>query len=191
MPDRVAGLVLAAGSGSRFGDTKQLARLEDRPLVAHVVARARAAGLEPVVVVVGHEADAVAAAVEDGAEVVVNPDHERGQSTSLRAGVRALASSDANAMVVLLADEPRVSPAAVRDVVAALGEGADVARAVYEDRPGHPIGFARSVWSALLAVDGDRGARQVLGGMDVVPVHVPGPAPVDVDTPKDLDGLGG
>ena len=189
MPDRVAALVLAAGSASRFGDTKQLARLEGRPLVAHVVARARAAGLAPVVVVVGHEADAVAAAVEDGAEVVVNPDHEQGQSTSLRAGVEALESGDADAMVVLLADEPRVSPAAVRAVVAALASGAEVARAVYEDRPGHPVGFARSVWPDLLAAKGDRGARRVLGGLDVVPVRVAGAAPTDVDTPRDLEEL--
>ena len=186
-----AGLVLAAGTGSRFGATKQLVEVDGRPLVAHVGATAREAGLAPVVVVVGHDAAAVAAAVDgdEDVEVVVNPAHGRGQATSLRAGVRALQPGDADAAVVLLADEPGVAPEAVRAVVAALEDGAAVARAVYEDRPGHPVGFARRVWADLLGTRGDTGARQLLDALDVTPVGVDGPAPVDIDTPADLGRL--
>lgn len=185
----VAGVVLAAGSGSRFGGTKQLAQLEGRPLVAHAVQAAAAASLEPVLVVVGHDADAVAAAAGAGVEVVVNPDHGRGQAGSLRAAVHALSAGRAEAMVVLLGDEPRVAPAAVRAVQAELAAGAAVARAVYDDRPGHPIGFARRVWPELLAARGDQGARQLLDDLDVVAVPIAGDAPTDVDTRADLDAM--
>ena len=84
---RVAGLVLAAGSASRFGATKQLAEVDGRPLVAHVVDAALTAELSPVVVVVGHDADDVAAAVPPDAEVVVNDQYVHGQSVSLRGGI--------------------------------------------------------------------------------------------------------
>lgn len=189
MRDAVAGVVLAAGAGSRFGGTKQLARLEGRPLVAHVVATAVEAGLEPVLVVVGHDAEAVTAAVGGTARIVVNPGHDEGQASSLRAAVGTLSTGPEDGLVVLLADEPGVTVAAVEAVRAALVDGAEVARAVYDDRPGHPVGLARSVWPDVLGVRGDEGARQLFDRLDVTSVPITGSAPVDVDTPADLDTL--
>lgn len=180
--------MLAAGSSSRFGTTKQLAELGGTPLVAHVVAAAGAAGLDPVVVVLGHDADRVTAALPAGTEVVRNPDHAAGQATSLRVGLDRLASTDATAVAVLLGDEPDIDPVVVRDVVAAFHRGqAEVARAVYADRPGHPLVAARSAWAALRTATGDAGARAA----DVTPaaIRVEGPAPTDVDTPADLAAL--
>lgn len=186
--DRAAGAVLAAGASTRFGATKQLAELDGRPLVAHVVATARAAGLDPVLVVVGHDAERVAAATA-GAVVVPNGAAASGQATSLAAAVTAAMATDASVLVVLLADEPGVSGAAVDAVVAAHGDGATVARAVYDDRPGHPVAFDRSVWPQLLEAIGDRGAQQLFDRLPVTPVRVAGPAPTDVDTPRDLAEL--
>lgn len=186
---RVAGVVLAAGRGRRFGGTKQLAQLDGRALVAHAVGTAIEAGLAPVLVVVGHDADLVTDAVPDGATVVRNEDHAVGQSTSLRSAVHAATATDADAIVVLLADEPDVTVTAVDAVVAALAAGATAARAVYDDRPGHPVGLARPAWPRLLDVRGDRGARRLLDELAVTAVHVDGPAPVDVDTTDDLAAL--
>lgn len=186
---RATAAVLAAGAGTRFGATKQLARLEGRPLVAHVVAEARAAGLDPVHVVVGHDAERVAAAVPPGAVVVRNEAAEDGQATSLAAAVNAARATDASVLVVLLADEPGVTRAAIEAVLAAHAAGATVVRAVYDDRAGHPVAFDRSVWDQLLEATGDRGAQQLFDRLPVTPVHVAGPAPTDIDTPADLAAM--
>lgn len=183
------GAVLAAGAGSRFGATKQLAELGGRPLVAHVVATARAVGLDPVHVVVGHDAARVAAVVPDGVVVVGNQRAAEGQATSLAAAVTAAGATDATVLVVLLADEPGVTTAAIEAVLAAHADGASVARAAYDDRPGHPVAFDRSVWPRLLEATGDRGAQQLFDRLAVTPVRVPGPAPADIDTPADLAAL--
>jgi phosphoribosylaminoimidazole-succinocarboxamide synthase len=184
-------VVLAAGRAQRFGATKQLARVAGRPLVAHAVDAARRAGVDRVFVVVGHDADAVATAAAEGGhvEVVTNPDHREGQSTSLRAGIAAAAATDAEVAVLLLADQPGVTAAAVARVAAAVGPGADATRARYDDGPSHPVAFARPVWPRLLHVRGDQGARALFGDLDVVEVAVPGPMPVDLDRPEDLTAL--
>lgn len=197
MPGVVA-VVLAAGSATRFGATKQLAELDGRPLVAHAVGIARAAGIDRVLLVVGHDADDVVHAAGD-VEVVPNPDHRDGQATSVAAGLRAASRhADAHVAVVLLADQPGVDPGAVRTVVAALGEpvtpdGAgrhDAARVRYTDGPGHPVAFARHAWERVCAaVTGDAGARTLFHELDTVPVEVDGPAPRDVDAPTDLAAL--
>lgn len=185
-PLQVAGVVLAAGAARRFGATKQLVEVDGRPLVRHAVDTALAAGLAPVVVVVGHDADRVRAALPPGVEVVDNPAHASGQASSLRAGVAAVATGDADGLVVLLADQPGVAPGVVGRVVAALGQGHVAARARYADRPGHPVAFARAAFAALAHVTGDTGARDLLADLDVHEVPVDGPCPPDVDTPDDL-----
>ncbi len=180
--------MLAAGAATRFGSTKQVASADGRPLVAHVVAAARAAGLSPVLLVVGHDADAVAAAARTAGpvQVVVNPDFAAGQSTSLRAGIAAAQDRGLAGAVVLLADEPDVTADAIAAVASAVGPAAPVVRARYDDGPGHPVGFHRSWFARLRAVTGDRGARELLRTAEVRTVAVPGLRPVDVDTPADL-----
>ncbi len=186
----VVALVLAAGSGVRFGGgTKQLAEVDGLPLVAHAVATAHAAGVERVVVVVGHDQAAVAAAARRGgdAEVVVNPDHTLGQASSLRTGITVVAADDqATVAVVLLADQPGITPAAVRAVAAAVEGGRAAARARYLDGPGHPVAFSRPAWALLAEATGDVGARHLLEVLDVAQVAVEGPVPRDVDTLADL-----
>ena len=193
----VVAVVLAAGRGRRFGaGTKQLADLDGRPLVAHAVDTALAAGADRVIVVVGHDGDAVAAAAREAAgdsdiEVVVNPDHAAGQGTSVAAAARAVAAGASlpDALVVLLADQPQVRPEAVRAVGAAVTTGAAAARASYADRASHPVAFAPGILDRLTALTGDDGARQLFDELDVVHVLVGGLAPPDVDTPDDLAEL--
>lgn len=181
---RVVAVVLAAGSARRFAATKQVADLDGRPLVAHVVAAAHAAGVHEVVVVVGHDAGAVAAAAAEGGSVriVDNPRHTEGQSTSLAAGLAAADEAGAEVAVVLLADEPDVRSEAVAAVAEAVAAGAVAARTHYDDGPGHPVAFSRAAWSQLAGLRGDQGARDVLDDLGVVAVPVAGTRPVDLDT---------
>ncbi|MEX1178797.1 MAG: nucleotidyltransferase family protein [Nitriliruptor sp.] len=183
-------MILAAGTASRFGSTKQLAELGGRPLVGHVVALASAARLvDEVVVVVGHDRADVAAAARGTAsvEVAVNVDHEAGQAGSLRVGIRAAVGRRARVAVILLADEPDVAPDAVDHVAGAVLDGVPAARARYEDGPGHPVAFAAEVFDRLLGVEGDRGARELLGQLGTLEVPVVGPRPRDIDRPEDLE----
>lgn len=183
---QVAALVLAAGQGTRFGATKQLAEVGGRPLVRHAVDTAIAAGLDPVIVVVGHDAARVRAALPQTVTVADNPDFRAGQASSLRAGVAAATRTDAEALVVLLGDQPGVSAGAIAAITRAHTDGAQVARAHYDDRAGHPVLFDRVTWPALADLSGDMGARDLLTRLHVVEVAVPGPCPTDIDRPEDL-----
>ena len=193
LPTTAAALVLAAGSGSRFGGTKQLAELDGQPLVAHAVATAHAAGLAPVYLVVGHDRDAVIAAAASAGEVEVvdNPDHAAGQAGSLARGIVAVEHGpDVDVVVVLLADQPRVRADVAQAVADAAASSADgIARASYADGPGHPVALARQVWPRLHDLAGDEGARQLFAGYDIATVSVSDTLPRDVDTAGDLDTL--
>lgn len=182
----VAAVVLAAGLATRFGTPKQVAVRRGEPLVRTVVGAALAGGVDEVVVVVGHAGDDVREALPADVRVraVDNPRYAEGQSTSLVAGLAAL-GADASLAVVLLADEPDVTGAAVAAVASACpADGA--ARARYDDGPGHPVALARPLWARVAGVTGDRGARDVLAEVGVVDVPVRGPRPRDVDVPEDL-----
>jgi molybdenum cofactor cytidylyltransferase len=188
----IAAIVLAAGTGSRFGGTKQLAIVEGRPLVRHAVDAARDAGVEEVVVVVGHDADEVGAVVGSSARVVRNARFPEGQATSLVAGLDAL-GDDADAAVVLLADQPGVTGEHLRALLdAAEHREEPIVRLRFADGPG-PALLRRSVWKELRALEGDTGARALIDDRPdlVFDAVFEGSAPPDVDTPADLERLHG
>ena len=182
---RIGGLVLAAGEGSRFGATKQLAPLAGRPLLEHALASV--AALSPRVVVLGHAADEILAAVDlQGAEPAVCEGWREGQAASLRCGVAAL--GDVDAAVVVLGDQPRITAEAVARVAAAAGAGA--ARASYAGRPGHPVLLGRALLDRVGELRGDVGFRDLLDGANVREVEVGGLAdPTDIDTQEELARL--
>jgi molybdenum cofactor cytidylyltransferase len=153
------------------------------------VAAAHAAGVDGVHLVVGHDADAVVAAARRGGavEVAHNPDHAAGQASSLRVGIAAAARAGARVAVVLLADEPDVPAAAIAAVAQAVLDGAPAARAAYDDAVGHPVAFGWGTFTRIGEVEGDRGARDLLGGLGAVDVPVAGRRPRDLDRPEDLD----
>lgn len=184
----IAGVLLAAGRGSRFGATKLLAELDGEPLIRHVITRALRSSLTEVHVVLGHDAASVAAALPDHDRVRAsrNPAYRSGLATSLHCGLRGLGASISGA-VILLADMPLVHPKDIDAVAAALREGSTTVRTRYRDGVGHPVGFQRAVWPALGTVSGDRGARGLLDGMEVHEVASPRTTPRDVDEAADLE----
>jgi CTP:molybdopterin cytidylyltransferase MocA len=183
----VVGIVLAAGAGTRFGGevAKPLAPFRGRPLVTWPVAALREGGVEDVVVVLGAHAEAVAG-VLDGVDVVVCPEWAEGLSASLRCGVAAAAARGAEAVVVVLGDQPLLSGAAVAKVVEARAPGSAIAvRATYDGVPGHPSLIESIMFTALAELRGDSGARELLRGAAFVICDGLG-SPEDADTPEAL-----
>lgn len=171
--------MLAAGSGSRMGAPKAELVVDGVRLLDRAVAAAGAAGCVPVFAVV--RADTTV----DGAVAVVNPDPERGMRSSLELAVAA--GREADALAVLLVDNPGISAPAIEAVVGAWAPGR-IAVGRYAGRRGHPIVMAPDLWLAALAVAGpDEGARAFLAAHPelVDEVDVPGD-PSDLDTPDDL-----
>lgn len=188
----IAGIVLAAGTSSRLGEPKQLLVHRGKPLVQHAIDAG--ASLDVLVVVVGHEAKAVRDAIElpDDARIVHNASHAEGQSTSLRVGLEAVGSG-AGAAVVLLADQPGVDEALVRQVIERWrSSDARFVRVRYPEGPSHPVLLDRAIWDEVKAVTGDRGARELVRDHPdwLAEVELPGPRPPDVDTREDYEALG-
>jgi molybdenum cofactor cytidylyltransferase len=182
----ISAIVLAAGEGKRFGGTKQIERLRGKPLVQYAVDAAAEAGIEDVVVVVGHDAERVRATVElpFGARVVVNDRYAEGQSTSLAAGLRELDVASA-AAILLLADQPGIAARHLRSLIETfddLGRGAEILRIRFRDGPG-PAMLARDVWEEAMSLAGDVGARALF---DADPARVRW-VPFDEKAPPDVD----
>ena len=191
MVTRVAGILLAAGDGTRLGQPKATVELGGRTLAERGVGLLRDGGADPVLVVTG------AVPVElPGTLAVHNPDWASGMGSSLAAGLRALANGaqagigDVAAAVIALADQPLIGPEAVRRLVAAHDSGATVAVAAYDGKPRNPVLIDRAHWADVLAtVAGDTGARPFLRAhpnlVTLVECGDVG-SPDDIDTPEDL-----
>ncbi|HMB09984.1 nucleotidyltransferase family protein [Saliniramus sp.] len=187
----VAAIILAAGLGSRFGgEAKPLARFRGAPMLAHVLAAAQGSRARPIIVVTGHDHDAVAAACADQAvSLVYNADYRSGLAGSLKAGMRALPEDCAGALV-LLADMPLVQPATLDALIAGAELEPDHAAfvPVFDERRGNPVLLTRKLLPQIEALEGDRGAGPLLragAGIREIPVDDPG-IHLDADTPQAL-----
>jgi molybdenum cofactor cytidylyltransferase len=189
----VSCVVLAAGTSSRLGEPKQLLELSGKPLLQRVLDVASGTEVDEIVVVLGHDAGRIRAAIDLPARtrIVVNESYREGQSTSLRAGLEAVAPQ-AEAALVVLGDQPTVGPAAYSAVLAEWRRsGADVVRPSYEGVPGHPVVISRFCFDAFSRLQGDTGARALLdaGGFRLRELNLTGPPPVDIDTREDYEAL--
>ncbi len=185
-----AGLLLAAGAGSRFGGPKALVRFKGDLLVERGQRLLREGGCQPVLVAVGAQADQVSG---HATWPVVVDDWQTGMGASLRAGLVALTDSPATAVVIALADQPLVGPQSVARLIAAHHAGAVAAVATYGGKPRNPVLIARATWAEVadLAV-ADTGARPWLRAHPDLVVAVPCDGtgtPEDIDTPHDLAAL--
>jgi molybdenum cofactor cytidylyltransferase len=161
---RVAAIVLAAGRSTRMGArNKLLADLGGKPMVRRVVETALASKARPILVVTGHMADEVGAALAGlGVNLVANPDYATGLATSLKAGIRAV-PVDCDGALILLGDMPRVPAEHVDRLIAALEAApASIVVPVHEGRQGNPILWPRRHFSELLQLEGDAGAKRLI-----------------------------
>ncbi len=188
--DRVAGVVLAAGASTRFGRNKLLIEIDGETLLHRAVRRAGEAELDPVLVVVGHEAERAMAEIADLPCLAVrNPDFARGQNTSVRAGIAAV-PADAAAAVIILADMPFVTA----EMVAALVErfratGAPLVISEYDGVHAPPTLYSRALFAELAAVEGERCGKHVVKQHrhEAERVTWPAAALADVDVPADVE----
>ena len=186
----VGGLILAAGGGSRFGGTKQLAELRGRPLLSYAVESMLAVpAIWPVVVVLGHEAQAILAGVEfHDANVVVCDRWQEGQSASLRAGVEAL--GDVDAAVITLGDQPFITPQVIAGALDFDEDYHDAVRVTYGGAPGHPVVLTRRLLRRAGELRGDVGFRDLLTGQRVRRFEAGHLCdPTDIDTREELARL--
>ena len=181
---KVAGLLLAAGQGSRLGQPKALVEIGGLTLAERGVALLRDGGAEPVVMVTG------AAQVSlPGVITAHNPDWQAGMGSSLREGLETL-PADREAVVIALVDQPLIGPEAIRRLIAAFAGGAEVAVASYAGEQRNPVLIGRAHWAeAAAAAQGDAGARGFLRArQDLVSAVACGDvgSADDLDTPEDL-----
>lgn len=188
---KTAGIILAAGRGTRFGGGKMLAKINGRPMLQHVLDLAASAGLYPVIVVLGEDAESIEAALIWRSEIRVRNEHpERGISGSLELGLDAL--SDSSRALVLLGDQPLLTLDQVGTICAAEH---DASRPIvvprYSDgQPGNPLLLEREAWALAAQLSGDRGMSQLFDSHAelIRYVHLAGQNP-DIDTAADLDAV--
>lgn len=182
MSETVAGLILAAGSGSRFGQPKAPVVVDGERLVDRAVRVLSEAGCEPIVVVLGAWVGHV-----EGADIVVNDTWPEGMGSSLRTGLTHLRdATDAERAVITLVDLPGVTRSAVERLLAS-SVSAPAVQCTYNGERGHPVCLARELWDEAIEVaQGDEGARRLMRGRDdLVLVEVGDVADgADLDVPR-------
>lgn len=185
---RIPAVILAAGASRRLGTPKQLVAWQGEPLIRRIT-RLACGCCEPVLVVLGAQAEQVQACLAGLPAVTVrNLDWEEGMASSLRAGVSAL-PLDARAALFLVCDQPAVEPELLGQILDRHREHPDrrIASA-YGGTRGIPALLPRQDFDALLELKGDRGAKSLLAGPDVLEVPFPG-GDLDLDCPEDLERL--
>lgn len=161
----IAAIVLAAGRSTRMGiDNKLLMSLHGTPMVARTVATIAASPAKPIIVVTGHEADAIEAALKNQpVTFVTNPRFAEGMSTSLKAGLAAL-PNDIDGVLICLADMPAVTTNDIERLIAAFAptEGRAIVVPSHQGKRGNPVLFAQGFIDEMRRVEGDAGARTLL-----------------------------
>lgn len=186
---RIAGVVLAAGMSTRMGQNKLAMPLRGKPLIRHPVEAALGAGLDPVIVVTGHDPAAVESCLSDlDVRFVRNASFAEGLSTSLRAGIGAV-PADCDGAMMLLGDMPEISAALIARVAAAFdpGQSRAICAATFGGERGHPVLWGRQLFSEMEQLGGDIGARALMERhCDILcEIESGDDAPlIDIDTPE-------
>jgi molybdenum cofactor cytidylyltransferase len=187
----VTGLVLAAGGSRRLGQPKQLLPYGTSTLLDNVLDTARRSGFDQLIVALGGSSEEVRAKVDlSGADVVDNPDYDEGCSSSIAAALAAI-DPRCDLLVLMLGDQPGVTPEAVRALIAGRGGVTGMAVCRYEDGRGHPLAFGRGLFDELRELHGDKAVWKLMDrlGDRVEEVPIPGSIPPDVNTREDYEAI--
>ncbi|MDB5924699.1 MAG: nucleotidyltransferase family protein [Betaproteobacteria bacterium] len=184
----IIAILLAAGSGTRFGGGKLLHPLDDGvAIAAHAARNLLAANLSVIAVVRTGDFPLSDILEQEGCEVTQSRDSVRGMGHTLAHGVAA--SREAAGWVVALADMPRIGAETIKKIAGALAEGATIAAPMYRGERGHPVGFSSALREELLELSGDSGARAVVqrhrDGIVLIECDDPGVL-LDIDERTDL-----
>ncbi|MBT6403729.1 MAG: NTP transferase domain-containing protein, partial [Rhodospirillaceae bacterium] len=189
-----AAIILAAGQSRRMGAVnKLLIEVDGKPMMRHAVDAAREAGADPVIVVTGHQPDAVQAAAGDQAIFVHNPSFDQGLSTSLRVGLSAVPES-CDGVLIALGDMPKVGAEHLRRLISSHDpdEGHLICVPTRNGKRGNPVFWDRRFFEDMTALGGDVGAKHLIGDYEDVVVEVPmsdDAVLTDVDSPAALERL--
>ena len=187
---KVAGVILAAGGSSRFGEIKQLLPWKNKNIINTVVETAALADLDPILVVLGANAGLIQASLDNETiQVVTNPDWDKGQSTSLKAGVTAIRHT-VDGVLFLLCDQPHLTVNLVNAVVEEGLRSGKVVTPIIDDRRANPVYFPASCFPLFDSLEGDAGGRQIISACP----HTTLPwlddwMARDIDTPEDYRAL--
>lgn len=181
-------LILAAGGSSRLGKPKQCLAFKDEALLEHVTRVALDCELSPVVVVIGAFAEECTAMLQGlPVRIVENPLWREGMASSLRTGIGSILDDEIDGVVILVCDQPLVSPEIIQKLIST---GQPIAVSHYEGNFGPPAFFAREFFKDLLELQGDCGAKQILHQNKDRVARVEFPEGLcDVDTPQDYARL--
>lgn len=189
----IAGVVLAAGASTRLGRNKLFIEIAGETLLRRAVRHASAAGLDPVFVVLGHEAELAREALADLRVVpILNADYLRGVNTSLRAGITAASQSPSIAAVVILADMPFVTDSMIATLVDRYRAGdAPLIVSDYGGVNAPPMLYDRSLFHELVSMEGEGCGRQVVKRHrdEAITVSWPSDALADIDVPDDVERI--
>lgn len=188
----IAAVVLAAGTSSRLGTPKQLLPYHGRPVLAAAVQNLMDSPVDCVLVVLGHRAGEVAAALKGfPVEMVVNSRYATGQASSIKAGLAALGGG-AEAALFALGDQPLVKPGTIKMLVEGYRAGGGIVAPFYRGRRGNPVLFDRRFFNEMDFLEGDTGAREIMGKHPECFSRIDVPDPgvlLDIDTWEDYRRL--
>ena len=191
---RIGGLLLAAGKSERFGgENKLLAKLNDEPIIKHAARAMQKSALDEIAVVLGYEATNIQATLEElegDLRFITNPDYSKGQSSSLKLGVKHF-SDKVDALMVVLGDMPLISAEIINRLIASHKSGA-ITLPMAEGRRGNPVIWSAEFFAEFETLEGDNGGRMLFDlhkdKLNPIPINDPAVL-LDADTPADLTEL--
>lgn len=193
---KIGAIILAAGLSSRMKENKLLLPLEGKAMIAHTVERFLASGVAKTYVVVGNDRDKISKELAAyPVDIIDNPDYHTGMSASVKAGIRLALECQLDGAMICPGDMPFVQTATIDQILAAYNStGAGIIVPVYQDRRGHPVFFAQKFFREILEIDGDVGARYLLGqhpeAIYLLEVADPG-MHIDIDSKEIYQALSG
>lgn len=189
----IAVMILAAGQSSRLGSPKQLVSYNGKHLLQHSIDEAKAIDPAEIVVVLGAHHDEIMQHLEEDADVLIiqNNQWEEGMASSIRCGIQHMRTRAYEAVIIMVCDQPHVSREVLSGLRDRFHEGKhQLVASVYEDIPGTPALFHRSLYEDLFQLRGDRGAKQLIQQYKETTSFVGFPDGItDIDTPEDLEAL--